>query len=426
MEKSEVTYTLIFSDGMKNVGKFVKLPKDFIQMIPYFDKMLAGGMIESNKTIFRAEHPAFTEELVKNYMQHLKWRFGYCTSFLTKNENITKKMEPDPTSTCDPYISVIAEYLNDIKFFVDFFAGGTIQIFKKEVILDGWGDKGIFENLLFNFEVPYGIYGTTNTEAIEILIGMIDYQIKKIIPESNIIFDRYRVFLIVPNEYVFKTTGSIKIFRQNQSGRLIIDLKMISRKYLVVTHNDFPKYLPTHVAETLSEQYIREIADGKGNGYRKLAMFVSKNITLAKIIWEGNEVTVCEMLRVPKSSHNKASKMNFDDIFKYADSVAKSREPEPGFDFSTDSTLYHLQKQIDQLYEKFNQIKHRYDHISSRCGLKTIGKIRDHFDSIDIDNPFIIRENIEKLEAQWWERYEILATSARKKQPLHRPISSIY
>lgn len=425
MEKSEVTYTLIFSDGKNNVGKFVKLPKDFIQMIPYCVKTMTSGMSDSVKTILRVQHEAFTEELVKAYMQHLKWRFGGCVG-------------TDPTGSCDPYVSVIAEYLNDTKFFVDLFTGASIEIMKKEIVRVTPSEEDINagkwwissydkeEHIpVFKFEIPQGIYGSSNEEGHQILLTMICKQIKEIVPESEFTIINQQAQLSGVNDFVFKTTGGIKIFKT--TGLFIVKPKMTQRKYLNIIHEDFQKYLPNEVAEILSDQYVRGIADGKGNGYRKLATFVSKNEIIAKIIWEGNEVTVCEMLRVPKSSHNKISKMkDLKEIFRYADSVAKSKEPEPEFDFSTDSTLNQLQTQIDKLYEKFAQMKHRYDHISSRCGLKTREKIRDQYDSMDIDDPFAVREKIDKLEGEWQARYEILAAAARKKQPLRRPISAIY
>jgi len=426
MEKSAVNYTLIFSNGKENVGKFIKLPKAFIEMIPYCQKMMTIGMSETDKTVFRVEHPVFTEELVKVYMQHLKWRFGGCVGI-------------DPAGTCDPYVSVIAEYLNDVKFFIDVFPGASIEILKKEIVRVNPSEDDIDKGRwwiysydkeehfpVFKFDIPQGIYGTTNEEGLRIFLTMIGDQIKKTIRGSDFTIANSQAQISGASEFVFKATDGIKIFRPKNSDLFIVKPKMTQRKFLNVIHEDFPKYLPDEIAGILSDQYVRGIADGKGNGYRKLAKFVSQNVTMAKIIWEGNEVTVCEMLRVPKSSHNKVSKMKFDEIFRYADSVAKSKEPEPEFDFSTDSTLNHLQTQIDKLYEKFAEMKHRYDHISSRCGLKTQEKIRDQYDSMDIEDPFAVREKIDKLEGEWWARYEILAASARKKQPLRRPISTIY
>lgn len=426
MEKEVTFYTLVFSDGKKTVCKFVKLPKEFVQLIPYCTKLMSSGMIDADKSTIRIEHPVLTDELVKAYMQHLKWRFGGYVG-------------PDPAGTCDPYLSVIAEYLNDDMFFVDVFSGDTIEIMKKEIVRVVPSDEDINmgrwwihpydkeEHLpVFKFEVPAGLYGSTNDNAIETLLTAICKQIENVIQgtESEIINSQAQ--LTCPAEYIFKTNGNVKIFRQKQSGIYIVKPKMTPRKYLNIIHDDFPKYLSGEVAGTLSDQYVRSIADGKGNGYRKLAKFVSQNVTVAKIIWSGNEVTVCEMLRVPKSSHNKISKMIFDDIYRYADSVAKSKEPEPGFDFSNDSIIKQLQDQIDKLYEKFAQMKHRYDHITSRCGLKTREKIRDEYDMLDIVDPFTIREQIDKLEAEWWNRYEVLAAKARKNQPLRRPISTIY
>lgn len=396
--KSSKEYTLVFSNGGEKVAKFNKVPRQFLEMLGYFKHLFSSQMMDANQSTIRIEYPIITQEGVMQYMNHLRWRYNGCQG-------------PDPAMICDPEVGALAEYLGDEKFFVDFFAGGSIKIYR----------VGFFpefsKDFIYQFDVEPGYYDGGTDNPSKVIFDLVGSQLQKIYPgfklqvSNNIAIISNDLFIL----YRFKTTGSFEL-------RECTDLEIMfsSRQFNMKIADDYPKFLPESVQSVISTQYVVQIASTKGNGYRKLANFTTKDSRIAKVIWDGaNRRDVVMMLGVPKKSHNKASKLEFDKIFKYADGIAKLREPQAGFDFSNDATLTNLEARINELYAKNCQgiITRQIINIQKNQAVLYSHK------SISDDSTLVTILNLEK---QWYDRYDQLAKSATKKIPLVRPQSIIY
>ena len=433
---NSVRYKLRISAGETILFKR-DVPDDFLMHIPYFRGLINGGMTEVATRTISIKLDFLTKTGVEQYLTWRTWIYGGCVG--------------EPVLEHEPSAAMLAEYLSDTDYFNPMFTGAKISIFELQSELiqappdderyskhgfpyysytyspdmyiydrDGkihpyYQAKPRTREHLYTIEIPAGIYGT-EIESKAIISELIKDKIREVLTDVDVIECDDKFSIETDRELVVECSGSIK-HKVSQSTFVPI---FTHRKYTMVIRDDYPQGLPEVVASYLAEQYFKTAVRLKANSYRKLARFVSDKPALAKVIWIDNRDAVVSMLRLPKSSHSKIAKMDFDKIFAYADSVARSRE-DVVYDFSSDSQLSQIEAKMRELEIRFDSVKDTYYRLKLSCGDLGFDRVEHTYDLMGGENPVELANKLDILEREWETRYNVLAANKRKNMPLNRP-----
>jgi hypothetical protein len=178
---------------------------------------------------------------------------------------------------------------------------------------------------------------------------------------------------------------------------------------------DFPNNLTPEIASQILTDFTYNFCNQNtgGNGISRLRSFGLCSNQLARIIWENDPKSVCQILRVPNCSVNSCSKKSFEDIPKFCESILKVKYGYQEFyDFSDDPELKRLTKISAELNEK---LRPHWGTIN-RCGTATLEKINNNYEDVLCeDGPGKLYDDYQRIEKQYDERYKQLVKSAKKK-----------
>jgi hypothetical protein len=226
------------------------------------------------------------------------------------------------------------------------------------------------------------------------------------------------------------------------------------------------------VAAQVCEKYVRDIAAGRGNPFRKLARFTTENQPVAVVAW-GDPEFVLSQLRIPKKSRGVAAKLRFgpidqprqmasqssrgrsvhgnssrgwaidpasskyaimraaaatddadsapkiiNEIFPYADGVARQKygdSSEENFDFSDDGELNRIKMEILAKEKQFREEYGRSVYDVGRGDFKYAALYEKISYECEMTGPESFAEHVDRLWIRYDERWEELASRERKR-----------
>ena len=217
--------------------------------------------------------------------------------------------------------------------------------------------------------------------------------------------------------------GSFSIKRgDNFDDDKILSFDLEQREYTMdEIRDDFPLYLPEDVAIQLCENYPIIIASEYCSPHRRLARFASRHPPIGRYLWDNNKEALCELFNVPKKSYSRIISLDFDDLFKYADSIAKTSSTDVTIMFK-DIKLQEIDNLIsDHIKNITRETAHRGYEQRLRELEATVIHDYEMYNIIKTGNKKIIQKykNEEKrvlwdLQTKWWERYEVLLKNYKK------------
>lgn len=358
--------------------------KDYLSMWNPVDKDAIRSFVEKKHIKWNQEHP---DEPPHTWNNEMKWNYDECF-----------------------YDHVIASREALFKMFMGFQQQGTL--FEPKYTKD----------TNFHYELT-----STKTEVDHWSIKDENY--------NSVVLVNHKAWTCSINLYC---EGSLSIKeRDNNDDTDILSFNLEQRQYTISEiRDDFPLYLPEDIAIELCENYPIIIASEQCSPYRRLARFASRHPPIGRHLWDDNKEALCELFHVPKKSHSRINGLDFDALFKYADSIAKTSSTDVPIEFKDlqlqkiealiaaqiKSITYAAARRRYDVYDRKRFEEQRLRELDAKNGSE-FPRSRNYRKNIGIsrENKKMAREykNEENqvlwdLQAQWWERYEVLYKSHKK------------
>lgn len=308
-------YCIVFKNNGQTVGK-CNVSQDFLSTIPHLKNLIGRQFVENIKREIVVDVPGLTRRACMQYMQFRRY-------MRIRNSWEIKEW--------DPYCLALAEYLGDDVLL----NGDWVEEFEITVRISKYWRYSFPNFKPVNFLIPADFHNNASLEAA----------VREELSEQNFEYYDTNGYL----EYI--TDGPVSIYRQNEARA---DIK---KRYLLDLPEQFDQQLPGKVAADVCEYYLSDFLQKNAtkNCFRKLAIY-AKSPVPAPQIWKHNSLLICQLVGIRKKSQPKAASFkNLNDLYVYADSLAKLHESDySGIDLN-DAVLLQIQQRIQQLSKKLKQ-----------------------------------------------------------------------